>query len=152
MQTRNLQVDQLDNKISAYIYLKNVPAPPNGWVRTIRKTLGMTLQQLAEKRGISKQSVHDIEKREKDKSITLKSLQETANALDMDLVYGLVPKDGSLNALIEKKAHELAIQIVSRASQTMTLEDQANSKERIQQAILERTYLLKKEMPKILWD
>jgi len=34
----------------------------------------------------------------------VKSLRETANALDMQLVYGLVPKDGSLDALIDRKA------------------------------------------------
>ena len=53
----------------------------------------------------------------------------------MDLVYALVPKDGSLDALIERKARELAIKIVSRTSNTMRLEDQENSTERIKKAI-----------------
>jgi len=34
----------------------------------------------------------------------------------------------------------------------MKLEDQSNSKKRIQKAIEERTASLKSEMPKILWD
>ncbi|MDZ7848915.1 MAG: XRE family transcriptional regulator [Owenweeksia sp.] len=88
----------------------------------------------------------------KEGSITLKSLREAANALDMDLVYALVPKDGSLEALIDRKTRELAVKIVSRTSHTMKLEDQENSKERIAKAIDERAEELKREMPKMLWD
>lgn len=112
----------------------------------------MSLQQLAHKLSITKQSVQEIEKREKEGNITLKTLKDAANALDMQLVYGLVPKDSTLDALIERKAKELAIQIVSRTSNTMKLEDQENSKDRIKKAIEERTILLKNEMPKMLWD
>jgi hypothetical protein len=46
----------------------------------------------------------------------------------MQLVYGFVPNDGSLDALIKKRATELASQIVMRSANTMKLEDQANSK------------------------
>ena len=49
----------------------------------------------------------------------------------MQLVYGFVPYDGSLDALIEKRATELATKIVMRTSNTMQLEDQGNSNERI---------------------
>ena len=70
----------------------------------------------------------------------------------MQLVYGFVPNDGSLDALIEKKAMELAKKIVLRTSNTMKLEDQENSKQRIQKAIQERATIIKNEMPKILWD
>ena len=70
----------------------------------------------------------------------------------MQLVYGFVPKDGTLDDLIERKAKELAIRIVSRTSNTMKLEDQENSKQRIKKAIEERTAIIKNEMPKMLWD
>jgi predicted DNA-binding mobile mystery protein A len=112
----------------------------------------MTMQQLANRISITKQSVLEIEQREKDGTISLKSLRETARALDMELVYGFVPKDGSLDALIERKARELAIKIVSRTSNTMKLEDQENSEKRLKKAIEERTLLLKQETPKVLWD
>lgn len=112
----------------------------------------MSMQQLGRKLSISKQSVQDIEKREQEGSITLRSLRETARALDMQLVYGFVPNGGSLDALIEQKARELATEIVLRSSHTMMLEGQENSEQRIRKAIEERTILLKNEMPKILWD
>ena len=70
----------------------------------------------------------------------------------MELVYGFVPKDGSIENLIDRKARALALQIVSRTSQTMKLEDQENSKQRLKIALEERTAILKNELPKILWD
>ena len=63
----------------------------------------MTMQQLGNKLGISKQGVLDIERREKDGSITIKSLKEVARAMDMQLVYGFIPIDASLDSLIEKR-------------------------------------------------
>jgi len=54
--------------------------------------------------------------------------------------------------LIERRATELAAKIVLRTSNTMTLEDQGNSKYRIKKAIKERAEEIKNEMPKILWD
>ena len=94
----------------------------------------------------------DIERREQEGAITLKSLREAARALDMQLVYGFIPIDGSLDALIERKAKELATQIVMRTSNSMKLEDQENTSERIKKAIEERTISIKYEMPKTLWD
>ena len=112
----------------------------------------MSMQQLGNKLSITKQGVMDIERREKEGSITIKSLKELGRALDMELVYGFVPNDGTLEALIEKRARELATKIVLRTSNTMRLENQGNSDKRIELAINERTEEIKNEMPKILWD
>ena len=101
---------------------------------------------------ITKQSVQDIERREKKGSITINALKEVANAMDMQLVYGFVPKDGSLAKLIDKKATKLATEIVMRTNNTMQLEDQAISQKRIEKAIIERANEIKNEMPKALWD
>jgi len=152
MSNRKIQIEQLDNKFKIYSSTLKVAVPPTGWIKAVRLALGMTLQQLANKLNISKQSVMDVERRELEGSITIKTLRETAKALDMELVYGLVPKDGTLELLIERKARELAYLIVSRTSNTMNLEDQANSRERIEKAINERVTTFKHEIPKILWD
>lgn len=152
MNKKRLQIDQLDRKLKEFGGAVQVTKPAIGWLKTIRVSLGMSLQQVADKLAITKQSVQEIEIREKEGSITLKSLKEIANALDMQLVYGLVPKDGTIDDLIERKAKELAVRIVSRTSNTMKLEDQEISKQRIQKAIQERTAIIKNEMPKSLWD
>lgn len=152
MNKKKLQIEQLENKLSGFNTAQKVVAPPTGWLRAVRVSLGMSLQQLAHKLSITKQSVQEIELREKEGNITLKSLREAANALDMQLVYGLVPKDGSIEKLIDRKARELATRIVSRASNTMKLEDQENTQKRINNAIEERTAVIKNELPKMLWD
>lgn len=152
MAKKKLQIQQLNSKMEMYSNLLSIAVPPKGWIRAIRTALGMSMQQLGNKLSITKQSVGDIERREKDGSITLKALRETANAMDMQLIYGFVPKDGTLDGLIERKAKELAIQIVMRTSNTMKLEDQENSRVRIEKAIQERTEEIMNEMPKILWD
>jgi predicted DNA-binding mobile mystery protein A len=152
MGKQSLQLQHLNSKMQSFAILKQVAIPQYGWVKAIRTSLGMSMQQLGNKLGISKQGVLDLERREKDGSITIKSLKEVARALDMQLVYGFIPNDGSLDSLIEKRAIELATKIVLRTATTMELEDQANSKERIEKAIRERANEIKKEIPKILWD
>ena len=152
MNKKKLQLDQLDRKMKVYNSVQKVAMPPTGWLKAVRVSLGMSLQQLGDKLSITKQSVREIELREKEGRIKLKKLRETAQALDMQLVYGLVPKDATIDALIDRKARELAIRIVSRTSNTMKLEDQENSKQRIKKAIEERTAVIKNELPKMLWD
>lgn len=147
-----MQVQQLNHKMQAYASLKNVAIPSNGWIKAIRNAIGMSMQQLGNKLNITKQSVLGIEKREKEGSITIKSLREIARVMDMQVVYGFVPNDGSLNDLIEKRALQLATQIVMRTANTMKLEDQSNSKKRLRAAIKERAAEIKSQMPKILWD
>ncbi|MHA8061502.1 mobile mystery protein A [Aquirufa beregesia] len=152
MNKRSLQRQQLNDKMLILASINQVISPPIGWVKAIRTSLGMSMLQLGNKLSKSKQGIADIEKREIEGGITIKALREVGEALDMKLVYGFVPIDGSLEALIEKKALKLATKIVMRTSNTMRLEDQENSNERIEKAIKERTNSLKQEMPKILWD
>lgn len=152
MNNKRLQIAQLERKLEVFSAAKGVANPPTGWLKAIRTTLGMSMQQLATKLSITKQSVQEIEIREQEGNITLKNLREAADALDMQLVYGLIPKDGTIEALIDRKAKELATRIVLRTSNTMKLEDQENSPERLKKALEERTALIKYELPKLLWD
>lgn len=152
MGKKSLQIQQLNSKMLAFASLQKVAPPPTGWLKAVRTALGMSLQQLSNRLSITKQSMQEIEQREKDGSITIKSLREAAKALDMQLVYGFVPVDGSLEELISRKAREMATQIVLRTSNSMKLEDQENSKQRIEKAIEERATVIKNEMPKNLWD
>ena len=152
MNKNKIQIDQLESRIKRFLQAHELPNPPTGWIRAIRLALGMSLQQLATKLTITKQSVQEIEVREKEGSITLRSLRETAKALDMELVYGFVPKDGSLDKYIEKKARSLAEKIVTRTSNTMKLEDQENTNQRLKKAVEERILIIKRELPKALWD
>lgn len=152
MNTRLLQLQQINKKMERYSSLQEVVIPPTGWVKAIRTSLNMSMQQLGKKLFITRQGIKDIEEREKSGSITIKALKEIGRVLDMKLVYGFVPIDGSLEALIEKRAIELATTIVLRTSTSMQLEDQGNSEVRLEKAIKEKAEEIIKEMPKILWD
>lgn len=152
MGNKSLQIQQLNGKMLAFASLQKVVPPPTGWIKALRNAIGMSMLQLGNRLSITKQSVQDMESREKDGSISIKALREAARALDMQLVYGFVPNDGSLEALIDRKAKELATQIVMRTNNSMKLEDQENSKQRIEKAIHERALAIKTEMPKTLWD
>ena len=150
---QNLMIQQLDKKFkvlqkdSQYLTI-----PSNGWINTLRKTLNISLKQLGKKLDVSSQNINQFEQREKDGSITIQKLKEVAEALDMKFVYTFLPKDGSLEKLIEKRANKVAKEIVMRTSHTMKLEDQENSEARLKKVINERAENIKREMPKYLWD
>jgi predicted DNA-binding mobile mystery protein A len=152
MRNNKLQLQQLNEKLAQLTDLQHVIVPPIGWIKAIRNSIGMSMEQLGKKLSITKQGVMDIEKREKEGAITIKSMQEIAKAMDMKLVYGFVPNEGDLEQMIETRAIEMAKKIVERTSNTMKLEDQANSKERIEKAIKERASEIINNTPKILWD
>jgi len=148
----NLPIKLLNEKLRNIRGFENSPRPNSGWIKAIRTTLGISLEQLARKMGVSKQNIQSMEKREKDLAITLKSLQEIADAMDMKLVYAIVPKDSSLEALIDRKASELAKKIVMQTAHTMYLENQMVNKKQLKYAIESRKEQFIREMPKALWD
>lgn len=149
---KSLALEQLDKKMKKLSSLSNIPLPPNGWVNLIRTTLNMSLKQLGKRLNITSQSVKEIEAREADKKITLEKLNEVAEALNLKFVYGFIPKDGSLEKMIEKRALEIAKRIVLKTSHSMALEDQQNEPSRIKKAINDRAQQIKNEIPKYLWD
>ncbi len=152
MRNDKLQFQQLNEKMDKLTGLQHVIVPPIGWIRAIRNGIGMSMEQLGRKLSITKQGVMDIEKREMEGAITIKAMQEIAKAMDTQFVYGFVPNAGSLEQMIETRALEIAKKIVQRTSNTMKLEDQVNSKERIEKAIKERATEIINKTPKILWD
>lgn len=149
---QQLVLDQTDKKLVLFKSLNTVVIPTKGWVNTVRAALKMSLRQLGNRMNFSAQNIKQIEEREVNGTISINSLKEVANALDMQLVYGFVSKHESLEQMIEKRAKALATEIVMRTNNTMTLEDQQNSKERIEKAIAQKTNEIKSEIPKYLWD
>ncbi|MFM7195017.1 MAG: mobile mystery protein A [Bacteroidota bacterium] len=152
MGRKSILLDQLNQKMTFLKPLADISSPLEGWIRCTRTSLGIGLRQLGARLSVSKQGVRDMEIREAEGGITIRSLREAGRAMNMRLVYGFVPEDGTLDALIERRALELAQKIVGRTSTTMALEGQSNSADRIGKAIRERADELKREMPAILWD
>jgi predicted DNA-binding mobile mystery protein A len=125
MDTQRLRLAQVERAVSQAA----VPARPNsGWIQAIRKALGMTTRQLAERVGVSQSTLATLEKSEADERITLRSLRKVADALDCELQYVLVPR-APLSGRVEGRAEAIAIDRVSRILHTMRLEDQAPSEQ-----------------------
>ena len=112
----------------------------------------MTMAQLGTKLKITRQGVKSIEESEAKGSISIKSLKEVGEALDLKFVYGFVPKNGTIDNLVNIKAEKLAQKIVLRTNQNMKLEDQGIGDEKIQETIKELANEIKREMRKSLWD
>ena len=116
------------------------------------KNIFKSIVLLSSFQAVAQQTPNDVSENYFTENDTVKKLKEVAAAMDMQLVYALVPVDDSLDAMIERKAEALAKEIVMRTSQTMVLEDQEVKYERLNEAIKERKEKILQEMPKALWD
>src|ERR1035437_3213547 len=116
---KRLILEQMDRKLKPFIELAHMPMPEEGWVYSIRKALNISLRQLGKKLGVSPQAIKALEQREKNGTITMKSLKDIAKSINMHLLYALVPDDGSLEELVNKRAIGIAKEIVNRTSQSM---------------------------------
>lgn len=118
---KQIQISSLDDRFKKIIF---EPRPKLGWIRVIRTALSMPLSFPASKLGISLQGVAKLEKSEAEEAISLKSLRQLAEAMGCELHYAIIPHEGSLKKIIEKRAEEKAMAMVSDVNNTMALEDQ----------------------------
>lgn len=122
---RQLRLEQLERALAALHPLQDVPRPTKGWLRAIREATGITVSETAKRMGRAPSLVIQQEHAEADYRITLRSLREAANALGCQLVYALVPKNGSIHELAEERARGKATENVRAVEHSMALEDQA---------------------------
>lgn len=149
---KKLLVEQLDQKLKPFQKTEMVMVPYKGWINTIRTALNMTMAQLGTKLNITRQGVKNIEESEAKGTISINSLKEVGNALNLKFVYAFVPIDGTIDNLINMKAEKLAKKIVLRTNQNMKLEDQGIKNKKINESIKDLAEELKREMRKSLWD
>ena len=149
---KQLLIEQLDQKLENFKDSAMVLVPSKGWINTIRTTLNMTRDQLGTKLEMTKGAIQKIEEREATGQITINKLKDVGNALNMKFIYGFIPKDGTIESLINLKAEKLARKIVLRTNQNMKLEDQGISEDKIDHSINDLANEIKREMRKSLWD
>lgn len=123
-----LSISQLDDTLDAYRKVSANTRPPTGWARAIREALGMTRGQLAKRMDLSPSTVSNLEINEARGSITLESLERLARAMDCQVVYAIVPRDGkTLDEAVRQRAESVAAKQMARVSHTMRLEEQGLS-------------------------
>ena len=113
----------LDRQLERARPVAAVARPPKGWVNAIRRALGMSERQLAERMGIKQPSVSNLERSEADGTIRLSTLRRAAEAMDCELVYILMPRR-PLDEMVSARARALAHDELERVRQTMSLEAQ----------------------------
>jgi predicted DNA-binding mobile mystery protein A len=84
----------------------------------------MSGRELADRLGVSQQTIPDIERSEQAQTIKLETLRRAANALDCDLVYVLVPRR-SLNETVWEQARRRATEHLQPLAHHGRLEDQS---------------------------
>ena len=124
--------------------------PAEGWIRTVRKALGMSGAQLARRMGVTRARIAQAEQAELEGGITLKSMQATAEAMGCRFVYAFVPPD-TIETLIIAQARRKAEAIVATASKHMALEDQTVTGRRTGQEVIRLTNELIHDMPPDFW-
>lgn len=125
--------------------------PPEGWLRTARKALGMTGPQLASRLGISKVQIAKTEKREIDEGVTLQTMKKMAEAMNCRFIYAVVPEQ-EIEQVIRAQAVKKAKERVKAADTQMAFENQALDKERRDAQIERIANEIMDKMPSDLWN
>jgi predicted DNA-binding mobile mystery protein A len=125
--------------------------PPEGWLRTARKALGMSGAQLARRMAVGRARIAQAESAETSGGVTLKSMQAMAEAMGCRFVYAIVPPK-KIEDLIFARAREKAKTAVTAANTHMALEDQVPSKRQLAEEVTRLTRDIVHEMPADLWN
>lgn len=122
---RRLRVAQLQRTLTPFLAAMAAPRPQKGWIRAIREATGLTVRDFAKRLRKAPSVAAHFERSEAEYHITLGSLRAAADALGCQLIYALVPKNGSVQELAEELARTKVAENVRAVEHSMTLEDQA---------------------------
>ena len=143
--------DQYWSKVDQLIDIKRINRPVEGWIRTMRKALGMSSPQLGLRLGVSKSQASQMERMEIEDRITLKQLRRVADVLGCDLQYALVPKK-PVREIVRNRARLKAEKLIKQVHIHMALESQELSDKKLQEQIEIETDRLMRELPRDLWE
>ncbi len=150
-EARSLKIQQIDRILSTLWKAGPRQVPANGWIAEIRLALGMTVSQFARRVGVSKTTALAYQRNEIADTITLQSLRKSADALNCDLLYALIPRKG-LAATINDQVRDKAISRVSAVSVTMGLEAQSTDARFTKQKLDDLIAEWQQKPPADLWD
>jgi predicted DNA-binding mobile mystery protein A len=133
----------LDRRTHELQNLRNAAArPAGGWLRATREALSMSIADLAQRLGVSPSTVLRFEQSERAGRIQLDTLTRVAEQLGCDVVYALVPRR-PLEAVVDDRARELAVEELHGVGHTMELEAQGLAADRMAERIEELAEELK---------
>jgi predicted DNA-binding mobile mystery protein A len=136
------------------IRLKTNSIPQSGWLKAVRSTLGLSIRQMAKRLKVSPVAIVSIEKNEVSGKASLSSIDRSARAMDCHLVWAVVPSEGhgSLEEILDSRAHALAKRLMSQTAHSMRLENQSVSPEEMANQEAALASELKAKADPRLWD
>ncbi|MCR9196529.1 MAG: mobile mystery protein A [Hyphomonas sp.] len=132
--------------------LANLKTPAEGWLSMLRKALGMSGAQVAERAGVTRAAIYQAERNERNGAITINQMQKFAAAMDGRFVYAIVPDGGRVEDVLRAQARRKAEERIRRASAHMALEKQALTPAQTAQRIDDLADELLREMPPDFWE
>ena len=142
---RRLRRAQLD-RFFTQLKTLNLRTPKKGWIKEVRESLGMSMKDLADRLGTIKQRIERIEKDEVASKVSLETMKKTAEAMNCDFIYFVVPKN-SLEETLKDQGLKAAQKILKQVGKTMALEAQSTSSHSQKQLVenLAQEMLLKED-------
>ncbi len=145
---KQVERSQLQEQINALNRLLSQASglPSGGWIRRMRKALGMSGAALSRRLGGGRTQVANLERYEREEGVSLRNMREAAEAMGCRFVYAIVPPSGSnVESLINRQARKKTKKQIHAAAGHMALEDQSLSAadqraelERLSQALLQK--------------
>jgi transcriptional regulator with XRE-family HTH domain len=91
---RRLARKKLDAEMKAFRGAAREANPTGSLLRTVRRALAIPVKEIAEKMGVGRSTVNDLELNERSQTISMRSLGRMAAAMGCKVVYGVVPVNG----------------------------------------------------------
>lgn len=154
MSNQWLAIKQLDRQLKEWQAVSNKYGKPRaGWVKTLREALSMSAEQLANRLGLTRARIVQLENAEAHDAVTLRTLKEAANAMECEFVYAIVPKGNStLEDIIKTRAEQIAYERIARVAHTMALEEQSLDDNILKSQKSELARSLMEHLNKKLWS
>lgn len=147
-----LMQEKLQKQADSLTLLGVRKIPEGGWINFMRKSLKIPLKQLAERLNIASPSAKQMEAREIEGAVTIKTMNEVAKALNLKFVYGFVPGEGSFQEIIDQRALEIAKYMTESRVSSIVSEDFVIKPERIELFIAQVAENLKRTLPRYFWS
>ncbi|WP_415401767.1 helix-turn-helix domain-containing protein [Tateyamaria sp. SN3-11] len=97
----------------------DVERPEKGWIASIRQALGMSAEQVAKRKGVSRNAVYQAERSELDGGVSIGQMQKLAAAMGARFVYAIVP-DARIDDVLYRQAIKKAKRIIHEEPDSAT--------------------------------
>ena len=94
---------ELDEILLAFRLAKRRRVGGEGWLKNIRMAVGVPVDEVARRLGVCRWEIRRLELAEKDSRIRLETLKRAAKGLGCELVYALVPVEGTIEDLADEQ-------------------------------------------------